>query len=595
MAKNFLLIIFILASQFVISQNKSLRIANEEYLKSNYKEVINKYNFIKRTKYALQFSDYIKIAHSYYNLGDYKNSKIYYDKVFDNSYVVSRNHIFNYLHLNLVYQDSLNYGKVSRKFNISDNIVDKYFNKNSTVFLIDSLKIIDSLSNKFNYFEDNNHFYTQILKNGFSQILFRSKDSLNFTPLFKFDFEINQGHFTFTKNSDIIYITLNENNGKRLIYSNKKSYLKIYEINLKDSLNESLKLISIDQKKYNFSNPVFSNDFKKLYFVSDMKGGYGSTDIYYVDINDDNSFSEIKNIGPQINTNNREGYITIDSDNNLYFSSNGHSGFGGLDIFKINLNEENSYPINLGSKINSKYDEFYFHKYENSFYFSSNRNGIDKAFLASPNNLVIDKNIIDIVNVSKNLKSNIFNIKEKSSDISNNNESKDKLAELSKRDAKLSPFNSNSKTILASPNNLVIDKNIIDIVNVSKNLKSNIFNIKEKSSDISNNNESKDKLAELSKRDAKLSPFNSNSKTMKRKIFHVILGSFRYIKEANNLKLTLLNTENVEPNVLEKTDLGFYRVSINEFKRYKDAFEEMKRYVDKGYLDAWVAVYISEK
>ena len=262
MAKNFLLIIFILASQFVISQNKSLRIANEEYLKSNYKEVINKYNFIKRTKYALQFSDYIKIAHSYYNLGDYKNSKIYYDKVFDNSYVVSRNHIFNYLHLNLVYQDSLNYGKVSRKFNISDNIVDKYFNKNSTVFLIDSLKIIDSLSNKFNYFEDNNHFYTQILKNGFSQILFRSKDSLNFTPLFKFDFEINQGHFTFTKNSDIIYITLNENNGKRLIYSNKKSYLKIYEINLKDSLNESLKLISIDQKKYNFSNPVFSNDFK---------------------------------------------------------------------------------------------------------------------------------------------------------------------------------------------------------------------------------------------------------------------------------------------------------------------------------------------
>ena len=76
MLKQIFLISVILFSQFLISQNKSLRIANQEYLKSNYSEVIDRYNKIKTTRYALQFSDYLKLAHSYYNIGDYLNSKI---------------------------------------------------------------------------------------------------------------------------------------------------------------------------------------------------------------------------------------------------------------------------------------------------------------------------------------------------------------------------------------------------------------------------------------------------------------------------------------------------------------------------------------
>ena len=80
--KTKLLIIMVICSQFVFSQKRSLRVANEQYLKSNYSSVIENYKTIRATKYAMQFSDLIKLAHSYYNIGDYENAKMYYDLAF---------------------------------------------------------------------------------------------------------------------------------------------------------------------------------------------------------------------------------------------------------------------------------------------------------------------------------------------------------------------------------------------------------------------------------------------------------------------------------------------------------------------------------
>lgn len=523
------LFIIVLFSQFLFSQNKSLRNANEEYLKSNYSKTIEKYNLVKRTKYALQSSDYVKLGHSYYHLGDYLNSKIHYDKAFAKSLLLPRNHIFNYLHLNLVYNDSVNYKKISKKFNISDTVIDKYLNQNTSVYLIDSLKIVDSIYNKFNYFKDSKNIYTQVIENGFTKNLFRSKDSLEFKSLFDFDFEINQGHFTFTENPDFVLITLNENNGKRLVYSGNKSRLKIYKLNINDSDYQNLKLLSIDQKKYSFSNPVFSNDYKKLFFVSDLKSGYGSSDIFFIDIHDDGSFSEIKNLGPHVNTNNRESYVSIDSDNNMYFSSNGHSGYGGLDIYKFNLDDENAYPINLGSEINSKYDEFYFNFYEDEIYFSSNRSGKDRTYIANYNNPLIDSNTFGIVPVSKTL-----------------------LVDNSKVDE--------FKTIKYFNKTVVKDK-------VKKSDKTKLITIK---------------------------PSLDNQEFLKPslvKTFHIILGSFLNVKEANNLRLELLKDKKSNPRILKEIPLGFNRVSIKRFSSYRNALKELKNYIDLGYLDAWIVVY----
>ena len=76
-----------------------------------------------------------------------------------------------------------------------------------------------------------------------------------------------------------------------------------------------------------------SNDNKTLYFVSDEKGGFGGKDIYSVALTPD-GIGEPSNLGTYVNTESDEMFPTFDKENNLYFSSNGHSGMGGLDIFK---------------------------------------------------------------------------------------------------------------------------------------------------------------------------------------------------------------------------------------------------------------------
>ena len=110
-------------------------------------------------------------------------------------------------------------------------------------------------------------------------------------------------------------------------------------------------------------------------------GVLGATDIYVADVSKEGAFSNVKNLGSTINTSKRENFITLDAQNNLYFSSDGHLGLGGLDIFKINLDNTDNAPENLGSEINSIYDEFYYRAINNSMYFSSNSYGVDKTYV----------------------------------------------------------------------------------------------------------------------------------------------------------------------------------------------------------------------
>lgn len=512
-----LILIMFLLSQLTFSQKKSLRIANEQYLKSNYQAVIKKYNKIKTTKYAFQFSDYMKLAYSYYNLGDYYNSKINYNKAFKISTTTSKNHKLNYMHLNLVFNDSVNYQKFSKVFNLSDTAIDKYINKNS---LLSDEKIVikvDSLLNKFNFSEDAHQTYISALENGFSTNLYKEHDSLNFKKLFNFNFEINQGSYSRYKKSDTFLITLNENNGKRMLYRKNKSTLKIYQINVNDSILAP-RLISINKKNFNFSNPVYSNNYKKLYFVSDMLGGYGDTDIYMADIELDGSYTNITNLGPRINTSNRERFITLDAENNLYFSSNGHGGLGGLDIFKVNLNNVNATPENLGSEINSKYDEFYYYAKNDTMYYSSNSFGLEKTYVLKYKNTLEKKKPKPLLN----------EFKQHAID-----------------------------SIIVLDNNKLFTSTIIE---------KTVFTPK---------------------------PVVVKEKVYT-KVYHLILGSFRTRKQAEDLKKTLLQKILGEVQILERTSFGFYRVSIKRYSSYRSGSKDLPFYINLGYLDAWVVSYIVE-
>ena len=111
------------------------------------------------------------------------------------------------------------------------------------------------------------------------------------------------------------------------------------------------------------AHPALSKDEKTLYFSSDMPGGKGASDIYSVAINDDGSFGEPKNLGERINTEGKETFPFIGENNELYFSSEGHLGLGGLDIFVTNLNpqtKDEKLVVNVGKPINSSKDDFAF-------------------------------------------------------------------------------------------------------------------------------------------------------------------------------------------------------------------------------------------
>ena len=132
---------------------------------------------------------------------------------------------------------------------------------------------------------------------------------------------------------------------------------------------------SINQGLANYGYPFLSNDGNALYFSSDMEGGYGGMDLYVIYREGSNWTAPI-NLGPKINSQGDEISPFLKG-KSLFFSSNWHAGFGGYDIFSVNLNENNEWSVvnNMGLPINSPFDDFDFMTLNNSGFFTSNRTG----------------------------------------------------------------------------------------------------------------------------------------------------------------------------------------------------------------------------
>ena len=133
-----------------------------------------------------------------------------------------------------------------------------------------------------------------------------------------------------------------------------------------------------NNNEYSTGHPALSQDGNTLYFVSDMPGGKGGSDIYMVAINSDGSLGTPKRLGDNINTEGKELFPYLDSNGTLYFSSNRHMGIGGLDVFYAEAQGDGFDVVNnLGKGVNSSADDFAY-KYDptsQSGYVSSNREG----------------------------------------------------------------------------------------------------------------------------------------------------------------------------------------------------------------------------
>lgn len=137
--------------------------------------------------------------------------------------------------------------------------------------------------------------------------------------------------------------------------------------------------IEIGNDSMIIAHPALTPDDKTLIFASDLEGGYGGKDLWYIKEEKRNTWSKPINLGSEINTKGDEMFPYVREDGTLYFASNGHVGMGGLDIFKAPKKAENQWGNveNLKAPINSNANDFaiIFDGNKDKGYFSSSREG----------------------------------------------------------------------------------------------------------------------------------------------------------------------------------------------------------------------------
>lgn len=170
----------------------------------------------------------------------------------------------------------------------------------------------------------------------------------------------HEGPVAFFKDGKKILFTRNNYlNGKYKTSKDGINKLKLYSAENANGSWSDLKELPFNSNEYSVGHPALSKDDKLLYFVSDMPGGFGGTDLYVSKYEGGNWATPI-NLGPAINSSGNEMFPFVDEQGNLYFASDGHAGLGGLDIFYAKLMEGvmAKKPRNLGTPINSAKDDF---------------------------------------------------------------------------------------------------------------------------------------------------------------------------------------------------------------------------------------------
>ena len=216
---------------------------------------------------------------------------------------------------------------------------------------------------------DNNKFYGNYdIKN------LKYKDSIVLLFNFQLRLKYNIGSVSFTSDGSRAYYTRNQ------LKSNGVKKLEIWESRFVNNKWTKGHKMFFNNKNYSYFHPAITPDGKRLYYVSDEPTGLGGTDIYYIEKNNDGSWKATNNLGQIVNTEGNELFPTF-YDGLFCFSSNGHPGLGGLDIYRVEANDKDEFVVkNLGYPINSTTDDLAFYISDNAGYFSSNRNGSDDIF-----------------------------------------------------------------------------------------------------------------------------------------------------------------------------------------------------------------------
>ncbi|MBE8726524.1 OmpA family protein [Flavobacterium hungaricum] len=184
----------------------------------------------------------------------------------------------------------------------------------------------------------------------------------------------------FTKDGQTVYFTRNNYiDGKKGKNEEKITLIKIYSARLENNKWTKITELPFNSNNYSTAHPALSPDEKTLYFASDMPGASGQSDLYKVSINGNGSYGTPVNLGNTINTEGKETFPFVTNENEIYFSSDGHPGIGGLDVFVGTIENDGTISNiqNIGADVNSPKDDFAYiiDPVTRRGYFSSNKDG----------------------------------------------------------------------------------------------------------------------------------------------------------------------------------------------------------------------------
>jgi len=202
--------------------------------------------------------------------------------------------------------------------------------------------------------------------------------------------QFHEGPACFTKEGNVVYFTRSNYAKKhKLVRSSKhENNLKIYRAELVKDKWTNLTELPFNSDEYSCGHPNLSADGNTLYFISDMPGGTGGTDIYK-SVYDGKNWGKPTNMGNVINTSGNEMFPYMHNDGTFYFSSDAHSNLGGLDVFMTSFNGEKWLQVeNLNYPLNTSKDDFAYVLSTDgkTGYISSNRDNFeDKVFEITKN------------------------------------------------------------------------------------------------------------------------------------------------------------------------------------------------------------------
>ena len=393
------------------AQEKQIEKANDEYENSAYIDASEIY--LKVIKSGFKSPEIIlKLGNAYYFNANYTEAVKWYDELYVyKEQSIDKSYLLRYSQSLKAVGDTKKAAKIYDEFlKLSEILNDDFRNTkdyldiiemNSNRYDLDTLNVNSKYIEYGSFFRNDTLYFSSTRNNRSSIGRIDAWNNDRFLDVYTTVFDAKKNKYlkpkqlkgdvnskyhessvAITNDGKTMYFTRSNNTlfGKK--GKNTITHLKIYRAQKVNGKWKNVEDLTINGDNYSAAHPVLSPDEKTLFYVSDMPGSLGKTDIYSVAIYDNDELGKPKNLGPKVNTKGRESFPFITSDYELYFSSDGHFGLGGYDVFYFDLVAKQQQLINIGKPINSASDDFAFaiNNTNKKGYVSSNRSGVDNIY-----------------------------------------------------------------------------------------------------------------------------------------------------------------------------------------------------------------------